>query len=56
MELKFKYGCPSELEIKIRKGIYLWGYYPVLHYLKEQEEDENFELCAVIKKNPRRDR
>lgn len=38
-----------DLKAKIRKGIYTYGYYPVLHFLKEQEDNEDFELCATIK-------
>lgn len=39
----------AELKGKIRKGVYLWGYYPALHYLKEQERNENFEVCTILK-------
>ena len=34
---------------KIKLGIYIWGFYPALLMLKDQEILENYENCAIIK-------
>lgn len=34
---------------KIKKGIYTWGFYPALVLLKEEEDNESYEKCRVIK-------
>jgi hypothetical protein len=40
----------NDMEIgKIRNIVYTWGFYPALCLLKEQEQLENYELCAKIK-------
>lgn len=33
----------------IKKAIYTWGVYPALMFLKENQELENFEVCADVK-------
>ncbi|WP_339890281.1 hypothetical protein [uncultured Flavobacterium sp.] len=35
---------------KIKSGIYIWGFYPALFLLKEEQENENYENCQEIKK------
>lgn len=34
---------------KIKMAIYSWGIYPALILLREEQENENYELCNVIK-------
>ena len=34
---------------RIKRAIYLWGYYPALFVLKEEQSKENYENCQVIK-------
>lgn len=35
---------------KVKHGIYQVGYYPALAFLKEQEDEENYKNCEIIKK------
>jgi hypothetical protein len=35
---------------KIKSGIYIYGFYPALFLLKEEQENENYENCKEIKK------
>lgn len=34
---------------KIKKGIYIWGFYPALVILKEEQDNEHYENCQAIK-------
>ena len=34
---------------KIQMAIYSWGIYPALILLREEQENENYELCNLIK-------
>lgn len=34
---------------KIKKGIYVYGFYPALFYLKELTEAEEYEKCSIVK-------
>lgn len=34
---------------KIKDGIYRWGFYPALYLLREEQENENYQNCQVIK-------
>lgn len=34
---------------KVEKGIYKYGFYPMLFLLKEFQDKEEFEKCAIIK-------
>ena len=34
---------------KVKDGIYKYGYYPALMFLKEKQEQECFEDCKIIK-------
>ena len=34
---------------KIKISIYTWGYYPALVLLREEQDNENYENCKLIK-------
>lgn len=34
---------------RIKNGIYKWGVYPALFFLKELQDNEQYEQCAIVK-------
>ena len=35
---------------KVKNAIYMYGYYPALFYLKQLQEDEEYDKCIIVKK------